>query len=78
MTFEVHAMSDGEVQAMRMGDPKIVVAVICWLIYSFALFARRAIGWSGRRAAYLSAIGFVVVLLNFLPVSYFLTGSHNF
>jgi ABC-type transport system involved in cytochrome c biogenesis permease subunit len=75
---QIAGLPDPRAQAMRMGDPKIVVAVICWLIYSFALFARRAIGWSGRRAAYLSAIGFVVVLLNFLPVSYFLTGSHNF
>ena len=40
--------------------------------------ARRAIGWRGRRAAYLSAVGFAIVLLNFVPVSYFLTDSHNF
>ena len=38
----------------------------------------RAIGWSGRRAAWLSAIAFVIVLLNFVPVGYFLTKSHNF
>ena len=47
-------------------------------VYSFALFARRAIGWSGRRAAWLSAIAFAIVLLNFVPVGYFLTKSHNF
>ena len=41
-------------------------------------FARRAIGWSGRRAAWLSALAFVVVLLNLVPVGYFLTRSHNF
>ena len=35
--------------------------------YSFALYARRAIGWSGRRAAWLSAIAFAIVLLNFVP-----------
>ena len=49
-----------------------------WGVYSFALFARRAIGWSGRRAAWLSAIAFAIVLLNFVPVGYFLTQSHNF
>jgi ABC-type transport system involved in cytochrome c biogenesis permease subunit len=75
---QIAGSPDPRAQAMRMGDPKIVIAMICWLTYSFALFARRAIGWSGRRAAYLSAIGFVIVLLNFLPVSYFLTRSHNF
>ena len=30
------------------------------------------------RAAYLSALGFGIVLLNFVPISYFLTRSHNF
>jgi ABC-type transport system involved in cytochrome c biogenesis permease subunit len=36
------------------------------------------IGWTGRRGAWLSALGFVIVLLNFVPVGYFLTKSHNF
>jgi ABC-type transport system involved in cytochrome c biogenesis permease subunit len=69
---------DPRVQAMSFTDPKIFVAVICWAVYSFELFAARRIGWGGRRAAYLSAIGFVIVLLNFLPISYFLTKSHSF
>ena len=55
-----------------------LVALISWGVYSFALYARRAIGWTGRRAAWLSAIAFAIVLLNFLPVGYFLTKSHNF
>ena len=75
---QIAGSPDPRAQAMHPTDPKILIALICWAIYSFALFARRAIGWSGRRAAYLSAIGFVIVLLNFLPVGYFLTRSHNF
>jgi ABC-type transport system involved in cytochrome c biogenesis permease subunit len=63
---------------MSAVDPKILVALVCWAVYSFALFARRAIGWTGRRGAWLSALGFVIVLLNFVPVGYFLTKSHNF
>ena len=51
---------------------------VCWCVYSFELFAARRIGWGGRRAAYLSALGFAIVLLNFVPISYFLTKSHNF
>ena len=58
-------------------DPKIFVALICWGVYSFELFAARRIGWAGRRAAYLSAIGFALVLLNFVPISY-ITSSHKF
>ena len=75
---QIAGSPDPHAQAMHPTDPKILIALICWLVYSFALFARRTIGWSGRRAAYLSAIAFVIVLLNFLPVGYFLTRSHNF
>ena len=69
---------DPRVQAMSLNDPKIFVAIICWAVYSFEAFAARRIGWGGRRTAYLSAIGFGIVLLNFLPISYFLTNSHDF
>lgn len=69
---------DPRVQAMSLQDPKIFVALVCWAVYSFEAFAARRIGWGGRRAAYLSAIGFAIVLLNFVPISYFLTNSHNF
>jgi len=75
---QIHSSPDPRAQAMSVEDPKILVALLSWGMYSFALFARRAIGWSGRRAAWLSAIGFVIVLLNFVPVGYFLTRSHNF
>jgi ABC-type transport system involved in cytochrome c biogenesis permease subunit len=75
---QVQSSPDPRAQAMSLSDPKILVAVISWLLYSFAVYARRAIGWSGRRAAWLSTVGFVIVLLNFLPVGYFLTRSHNF
>jgi ABC-type uncharacterized transport system permease subunit len=70
--------NDPRVQAMSLRDPKILVAVICWTVYSFEAFAARRIGWGGRRSAYLSALGFAIVLLNFVPISYFVTTSHNF
>src|SRR5215467_1068671 len=62
-----YAGADPRVQAMSLQDPKILAALICWIVYSFELFAARRIGWGGRRAAYLSAFGFVIVLLNFVP-----------
>ena len=70
--------ADPRVQAMSLFDPKIFVVLLCWLIYSFEIYARRAIGWSGRRAAWLSTIGFTIVLLNLVPIGYFLTESHKF
>ena len=75
---QVETSPDPRAQAMSVVDPKILVAIVSWIVYSFAVYARRAIGWSGRRAAWLSAVGFIIVLLNFLPVGYFLTKSHNF
>ena len=69
---------DPRVQRMSVQDPKIFIALVCWAVYSFELFAARRIGWGGRRAAYLSALGFAIVLLNFVPISYFVNTSHNF
>jgi ABC-type transport system involved in cytochrome c biogenesis permease subunit len=75
---QVQGSPDPRARAMSLADPKILVALVSWGIYSFALVARKAIGWSGRRAAYLSGVAFMVVLLNFVLVGYFLTTSHNF
>jgi ABC-type transport system involved in cytochrome c biogenesis permease subunit len=73
-----YAPVEPRVQNMSLQDPKIFVALVSWAVYSFAAFAARRIGWGGRRTAYLSALGFALVLLNFVPVSFFLTKSHNF
>jgi ABC-type transport system involved in cytochrome c biogenesis permease subunit len=75
---QIYGAAEPRMQAMRVQDPKIFVALVSWLIYSFELFAARRIGWGGRRVAYLSALGFAIVLLNFGPISYFFTSSHNF
>jgi ABC-type transport system involved in cytochrome c biogenesis permease subunit len=66
------------VEMFSPADPKIFVAILTWVVYSFAVIARRAMGWQGRRAAVLSAVGFAIVLLNFLPMNYFVTTSHTF
>jgi ABC-type transport system involved in cytochrome c biogenesis permease subunit len=72
------APGDPRIQNMSLQDPKIFVALVSWGIYSFEAFLARRIGWGGRRVAYLSALGFAIVLLNFVPISYFLTRSHDF
>jgi ABC-type transport system involved in cytochrome c biogenesis permease subunit len=63
---------------MSLDDPKIFVAVLTWAVYSFAVAARRALGWTGRRAAWLSTVGFAFAMLNFLAINYFVTTSHTF
>jgi ABC-type transport system involved in cytochrome c biogenesis permease subunit len=79
-TAQARALAPGNsnLQAMSLNDPKIFIAVLTWAVYSFEVFARSTMGWTGRRAAWLSALGFAIVLLNFLPVSYFVTTSHTF
>jgi len=74
----VVAPDDPNLQAMSLNDPKVLVAVITWGVYSFAVLARQTLGWTGRRAAWLSTLGFAIVLLNFLPINYFVTTSHTF
>ena len=39
---QIQSSSDPRAQAMSIEDPKILVAIICWVVYSFALVARRA------------------------------------
>jgi ABC-type transport system involved in cytochrome c biogenesis permease subunit len=70
--------NDPNLRAMSLDDPKVFISVLTWAVYSFAMLARGALGWSGRRAAWLSAIGFVIILLNFVPLNYFVTTSHTF
>ena len=69
------APQNSNVQALSLNDPKILFAALTWAVYSFAVLARKMSGWNGRRAAWLSAVGFIIVLLTFVPLSYF-SSSH--
>jgi ABC-type transport system involved in cytochrome c biogenesis permease subunit len=72
------APDDPNLRAMSIDDPKIFVALLTWGVYSFAVFARRTLGWTGRRAAWLSSVGFAAAMVNFLAINYFVTTSHTF
>jgi len=72
------APDNPNLQAMVLADPKILVSVLTWVVYSFAMLSRRTMGWSGRKAAWLSGVGFAMVLLNLVAVSYFVSSSHTF
>lgn len=74
----IYAPNDARVQQMSLADPKILIAVISWVVYGFQIFARQVIGVGGRRAAWLSILGFASILVNLLPVGYFFTTSHTF
>ena len=72
------APDDPNLRAMSIDDPKIFVALLTWGVYAFAVFARRTLGWTGRRAAWLSSVGFAFAMVNFLAINYFVTTSHTF
>lgn len=59
-----------------LNDPKIILALITWLIYLVLLFARWAAAWRGRRMAYLTLICFAVALAAWVTNG--LSGVHAF
>lgn len=58
-------------------DPKEIFALITWFIYAILLHERLAVGWRGRRAAWLAIFGFSAVLITFLGVNLVLKGHHT-
>jgi ABC-type transport system involved in cytochrome c biogenesis permease subunit len=70
--------ADPRVLAMSFGDPKILLALVSWGVYAFQIYARRGLGWGGHRLAWLSTIGFATILINLLPVAWFVPTSHAF
>lgn len=58
-------------------DAKETWAFITWLIYLSYIVIRLGVGWRGRKTAYLSMIGFAVVLFTYVGVNYF-SSLHGF
>lgn len=58
-------------------DPKVFCVILTWAIYATQLGARFSIGWQGKRAAYLSIIGFASVLVAYVGAGLW-TGLHIF
>jgi len=59
-------------------DPKQVSTLISWIIYALLLHQRFAIGWKGRKIAFLSIAAFVILLFTFVGVNIFFITVHNF
>ena len=54
-------------------DPKQTWSLITWLIYAALLHGRLTIGWRGKRAALLSILGFIVLLITFIGMKHSIT-----
>lgn len=59
-------------------DPKEVWALIVWLFYSAYLHLRLSRGWMGLRSAWMSVIGFVIILITLVVVNLVIAGLHSY
>jgi cytochrome c-type biogenesis protein CcsB len=59
-------------------DPKETWSLIVWFIYAAFLHARITRGWVGKRAAWLSIIGFAATIFCYLGVNLVLSGLHSY
>jgi cytochrome c-type biogenesis protein CcsB len=58
-------------------DPKETWSLVTWFIYATLLHARMTRGWTGKRIALLSMVGFLAVLFTYFGVNY-LPGLHSY
>jgi cytochrome c-type biogenesis protein CcsB len=59
-------------------DPKETWSLIIWFIYAAFLHARFTRGWVGKKAAWLSIIGFAATIFCYLGVNLLLSGLHSY
>jgi cytochrome c-type biogenesis protein CcsB len=58
-------------------DPKETWSLITWLVYASVIHTRLVKGWTGKKIAILSIIGFLCVLFTYFGVNY-LAGLHSY
>lgn len=59
-------------------DPKEVWTFVIWVVYAAYLHARATRGWTGRRSAWLSIVGFACILFNYFVVNTLFDGLHSY
>ena len=59
-------------------DPKETWSLITWFIYAAFLHFNYMRGWRGRRAAWISIVGFASVLFTYYGVNFLLSGLHSY
>ncbi|HLQ95901.1 MAG TPA: c-type cytochrome biogenesis protein CcsB [Pseudogracilibacillus sp.] len=59
-------------------DPKEVWALITWFFYAAFLHLRLSRGWHGEKTAWLSVIGFAIIMFNVIVVNLVLAGLHSY
>ncbi|HOV89574.1 MAG TPA: c-type cytochrome biogenesis protein CcsB [Syntrophorhabdaceae bacterium] len=59
-------------------DPKETWSLITWIFYAIILHNRLAMGWRGKKTAYMMIIGFFSILFTFLGVNFLIGGLHSY
>jgi len=59
-------------------DPKETWSLITWFIYAIYLHIRFRKGWKGKKAAWISVIGFLAMIFTYFGVNYLLPGLHSY
>lgn len=59
-------------------DPKEVWALITWLFYAAFLHLRLSKGWEGKKSAWLTVIGLLIMMFNLIFVNLVIAGLHSY
>ncbi len=59
-------------------DPKETWSLITWIVYAILFHNRLALGWRGKRTAYMMILGFGLIVFTFLGVNFLLKGNHTY
>jgi cytochrome c-type biogenesis protein CcsB len=59
-------------------DPKETFSLITWFVYAILIHNRLALGWRGKKTAYMMIAGFLSILFTFLGANLFVGGLHSY
>jgi cytochrome c-type biogenesis protein CcsB len=59
-------------------DPKEVWALITFLFYAGYLHLRLSRGWNAEKSAWLTVVGFIIIMFNLIAVNLVLAGLHSY
>ena len=69
-------VAEGRYGARYFADPKILISIFMWVLYTVLLYTRWNAGWRGRRAAYMAAMAFGAAVVALAANS--LSQTHRF
>jgi len=59
-------------------DPKEIAGVFVWLLFAYLFHQRKALGWRGRKTAWLAIWVFGLSLASMLGINFFVKTHHSF